>query len=75
MANKKFPNLKKERGASMVEYALIAALVSLMGVASMQTIGAHISREIICKAGESLAGSANGDPNECGNTAAEESGW
>ena len=35
--------LKKERGASAVEYALLVALVALMGVASVQALGTAIA--------------------------------
>ena len=61
MATKKFliRIRRNELGASMVEYALIAALVSLMGVASLQTVGTEVNKKI-CAAGDTLAGATGG---------------
>ena len=40
---KEVKNTRKQRGASMVEYALLVALIAVVSVAAVTSIGASVS--------------------------------
>lgn len=37
-------NAKKEKGASLVEYALLVALIAVVCIAAVTTLGSRVSR-------------------------------
>ncbi|NND03080.1 MAG: Flp family type IVb pilin [Acidimicrobiia bacterium] len=37
--------LEEESGASLVEYALLVALIALVAIAALQTVGGNVSQE------------------------------
>jgi Flp pilus assembly pilin Flp len=71
MKTPKFQNLKKDRGASIVEFALVVTLVALMGFSSMSVVGQAVSDTFDQAAGDGLAGCSAqqgpGTPFECIN--------
>lgn len=38
-------NLRRQRAASLIEYSLLIALISLVGVASVRTVGQNIAQK------------------------------
>jgi Flp pilus assembly pilin Flp len=68
MAKYKIPNLKKERGASMVEYALVVAFLAIVAFASIGSVGSQVNKKI-CAAGtelsDSVAGATTGGGDPC----------
>jgi len=38
-------NIKTERGASLVEYALLVALISIVAIVAIKSIGTSVSRK------------------------------
>jgi Flp pilus assembly pilin Flp len=47
-------NLRRQRAASLIEYSLLIALISLVGVASVRTVGNNINQSY-AKIGNALA--------------------
>lgn len=56
--------LRDERGASMVEYILLVALISMMGVASLGNLGQVISDRVSDTSDQIVCAGSGGD-NEC----------
>lgn len=50
-----------ERGASMVEYALVLALVAVVGVVGLTFLGNTTNEKLVC-----AGGGISGDPNDNG---------
>jgi len=50
--------LKKQRGASMVEYALLVALIAVVAIAAVSALGGGVS-EKFSSVNSSLAGASN----------------
>jgi|LakMenEpi03Aug12_release.lakeMendotaPanAssembly.Ray.scaffolds.fasta_scaffold3073352_1 pilus assembly protein Flp/PilA len=38
-------NLKNQKGASMIEYALLVALIAIIAIAAVRTLGQGISQQ------------------------------
>ncbi len=43
---------KSQKGASLVEYALLVALVAVAGIAAMRVLGSNISKQFSTVAGQ-----------------------
>ena len=45
LMNQEVINSKRERGASMVEYALLVALIAVIAIVAIRTLGTNISTQ------------------------------
>jgi pilus assembly protein Flp/PilA len=58
---------KKERGASMVEYALLVALIAVISIVAIRTVGQQVSENFSEIQSELSSANANGGSLPTGN--------